>query len=175
MEIPSRIRGFATIFTAAGIAFASATAAAQAYPSNPIEMLISSTFKGDVTEQVARLVADVSQKENLLAQPLQVKLHSGRNGTAGFRYVASRRGDPHTVLTVLTVRFFDFAAQTKGARALDDYTPLALFGSAPQAIVVSAESKFASFKDLLEAARREPGSITCATQQILSAGLELYL
>lgn len=174
MEFPHLARYFAAVLAGAGVSLAGPVASAQAYPSKPVETVIASPA-GGFLKQFADTVADIFQKENLLAQPLQVALHSGRRGAAGFSHVVNQRGDPHTVLVVFTRRFLVNAARTKGGRGLADYTPLALFDSSPQAIIVSAESKIASFKDLLEAARSEPGSISCATVQVLSEGLELYL
>src|SRR6185503_6254498 len=46
-------------------------------------------------------------------------------------------------------------------------TPLAFFVLDPQTVAVPASSKFATFKDLIDAARREPDAIAAA---IASAG-----
>ena len=42
---------------------------------------------------------------------------------------------------------------------LDIFTPLAMFATDPQVVALRAESKFKTFKELIEAARREPETI----------------
>ena len=176
MDFPRFVRYFAAVITGAGVSLTSAVASAQAYPSKPVEIVIASFTEKGPDGQFARAVADILEKEKLLAQPLEVKLHSGRFGAAGLNHVVSRRGDPHTVLTVVTVPFLGNAARTKGGRGLDDYTPLALFALTPQAIIVSAESKHATVKDLLEVARAaDQNSMVCASTSIVTERLAFYL
>jgi tripartite-type tricarboxylate transporter receptor subunit TctC len=59
---------------------------------------------------------------------------------------------------------------------MENYTPLAFFALDPQAMMVAADSRFATFKDLIEAARKEPDTIVCAVTSPGGSGrLALYM
>src|ERR671914_2599713 len=70
---------------------------AQPYPSKPIE-LVSPTGAGGGSDLVARTIAEIIAKEKLLSQPIVVVNKPGGGGAVGQTYVASKRGDPYTIL-----------------------------------------------------------------------------
>lgn len=157
------------------LALAAGAVAAQTYPSKPIEFIVHTT-PGGGTDLFARAVTEMLTQQKLLPQPVNVMNRAGGSGTVAFTYIKSKRGDPHTVLAVATGTFLTAATRTDVELGLDNYTPLAFFANDPQAIMVSADSRFATVKDLIEAGRREPNSIVCS---VASAGgtarLFLYL
>jgi len=164
---------------AAGIAGALAVlvplpAPAQAYPTRPIE-LISHTSAGSGTDVAARALADVVKRENLLPQPFVVVNKVGGSGVLAYTYFKTRRGDPYTMLTV-SPTLLAMAHRPDVNIGLENYTPLALFAIDPQTIMVPANSPFATFRDLIEAARREPNSLVAATTSVQGTGrMVLYL
>lgn len=164
---------------AAGIAgmlatLVSVTLFAQSYPTRPIE-LISHTSAGSGTDVVARALADVFRRENLLPQPFVVVNRVGGAGILAYTYFKTKRGDPYSMLTV-SPTLLAMAHRPDVNIGLENYTPLALFAIDPQTIMVPADSPFATFKDLVEAARRQPDSLVAATTSIQGTGrMVLYL
>jgi putative tricarboxylic transport membrane protein len=160
---------------AATLALAAASAPAQPYPSRPLEFTVH-TAPGGGTDLFARVVTDILQKEKILSQPTLVANRTGGGGAVAFNHIKTRRNDPYTVLTVATGSLLTNASRTELGLGLDNYTPLAFFASDPQAIMVLADSKFATFKDLIETARKQPDTIICAVTSAGGSGrLALYM
>lgn len=148
------------------LASAAPTADAQAFPSRPIEF-VAHTSPGSGTDLFARAVSDIMIKEKIFSQPITVSNRTGGAGVIAFNYMKSKRGDPHVILTIGTGSFLAANTRPELALGLDQFTPLAFFAQDPQAVAVRAESKFKTFKELVEAARKDPNSLTAA---VTSAG-----
>jgi putative tricarboxylic transport membrane protein len=155
-----------TIFLTACTFAAIAHAQAQTFPSRPIEIL-AHTSAGSGTDLFARAVSDILIKEKIFPQPITVSNRTGAAGVVAFNYIKSKRGDPHVVLTVGSGSFLTATSRTELGLGLENFTPLALFAQDPQAVAVRAESKFKTFKELAETARREPNTLVAA---VTSAG-----
>jgi putative tricarboxylic transport membrane protein len=138
--------------------FACGVAAAQSYPVKPIEMVIH-TNPGGGQDVFGRLFADISTKEKLLPQPFTIVNRTGGSGTVASAFIKTKRGDPYYLLSVSTTIVLTAAYRPELGLGLDTYTPLALFGFDLQSITVPADSKFKTFKDLIETAKREPNTI----------------
>lgn len=162
--------GFAGVLAA----LYSLPASTQGYPTRPIE-LISHTSAGSGTDVVARALADVVRRENLLPQPFVVANRVGGQGVIAYTYFKTRRGDPYTMLTVSPTLLI-MAHRPDVNIGLENYHPLALFAIDPQVIMVPTDSPFATFKDLVEAARQKPDSLVAATTSVGGTGrLVVYL
>lgn len=133
-------------------------AAAQAYPSKPVEFVVHSG-PGGGPDVFARAVTAIMDREKMLAQPVIVANRAGGAGNIALNYIKGKRGDPHVILTIATGTVLTAASRPELDLGLNTYTPLALFAIDPQTIAVSADSKFRTFKDLVEAARREPNTL----------------
>ena len=148
-----------------GIALAGAVAvlapppaATQPYPARPIEMVIH-TNPGGGQDSFGRLLAEISAREKLLPQPFAVVNRPGGSGVVATTFFKSKRGDPYYVYSIATSIVLSAAFRPDLGLSLDIYTPLALYGFDLQSVTVPADSKFRSFKELIDAARREPESI----------------
>ena len=146
---------------AAAVACAAAAASAQSYPSRTVEFIVH-TNPGGGTEVFARLVTEIMTRDKLVSQPLIVQSRTGGAGVIAFTYAKGKRGDPHTVLTIATGSFLTAAARTDLDLGLEHFTPLAFFARDPQGIIVNADSKYRTFKDLINDAKGQPDSIVCA-------------
>ena len=146
---------------AAAVACAAAAASAQSYPSRTVEFIVH-TNPGGGTEVFARLVTEIMTRDKLVSQPLIVQSRTGGAGVIAFTYAKGKRGDPHTVLTIATGSFLTAAARTDLDLGLEHFTPLAFFARDPQGIIVNADSKYRTFKDLINGAKGQPDSIVCA-------------
>jgi tripartite-type tricarboxylate transporter receptor subunit TctC len=136
-----------------GIAFA------QDYPNRPVRLIVAFA-PGGATDFTARIIAD--RVQTILGQPIAVENKPGANGAIGAEYVAKSDPDGYTL-------FFT----TVGAVAINPalrpdlpYDPLKDFAAVGKAavnstiLVVNADMKINSARDLAELARRKPGSIT---------------
>jgi len=166
-----RVRGLAAGTLAM---LASAGVCAQAYPSKPIELIVH-TSAGSGGDVISRQMAEVVRRDKLLPQPFVVVNRTGGAGVIGYQFFKSKRGDPHFVLSV-TSTLLAMAYRPDVAISLDNYTPIALFAIDPQTIMVAADSPYQTFKDLVEALKRDPGAFTAATTSTTGTGrLVLHL
>ena len=147
----------------------SSTAFSQAFPSRPIEF-VAHTSAGGGTDLFARSISDMLAKEKIFGQPFIIGNRPGGGGAIAFNYIKSKRGDPHHVLTVATGTFMTAIARPSTELTMDNFTPLCLFAQDPQAIAVRAESKFKTFRDVIEAAKREPGTLNVAVTSSTGTG-----
>ena len=156
------------------LALCAAGALAQSYPARSIELVVH-TSAGSGTDVVARALADIVRRENLLPQPFVVVNRVGGSGILAYTYFKSKRGDPYSMLTV-SPTLLAMAHRPDVNIGLDNYTPLALFAIDPQTIMVPADSPYVTFRDLVEAARKQPDTLVAATTSVQGTGrLVLYL
>ena len=153
---------------AAALACAAA-APAQTYPSKVVEFVVHVT-PGGGTDVFARLVTEIMSRDKLVSQPLVVLNRPGGAGVVAFTYVKGKRGDPHTVLTMATGSFLTAASRPDLELGLEQFTPLAFFARDPQGIIVNTESKYRTFKDLLDDAKARPGELVCAVTSATGTG-----
>ena len=147
-------------------ALASNAGFAQTYPSRPIELVVH-TAPGGGTDLIARIVADIMVKEKIVSQPVNVMNRVGGGGAIAYTYVKSKRGDPHVVVSVATLAMLNQVVRPELGLGLENYTPIAFLAQDPQAVMVAADSPYKTFKDLIEAAKREPNSLVAS---VASAG-----
>ncbi len=144
-----------------GAAAAAAAAVAQPFPSRPIEFVVH-TSAGGGTDIVARVVAEILTREKLINQPINVMNRPGGAGAIAYTYFKGRRGDPHTIMTVASMTLLVQTTRPEMAMGLDHFTPLAFLAQDPQAVMVAADSPYKTFKDLVEAGKREPNSLAAS-------------
>ena len=160
-------------FVAGCAAFASLVApplvSAQAYPSKTVEFIVH-VNPGGGTDVFARLIQEIITREKLVTQPMIVASKTGGAGTVAFNYVKGKKGDPHTILTIATGSFVTAISRTDLDLGLDHFTPLAFFARDPQGVIVPADSKYKTFKDLVDDAKKQPEAIVCAVTSATGTG-----
>ena len=158
-----------TVLAGILIALAPAYAPAQAYPSKPIEFIVH-VNPGGGTDVFARLVMEIITREKLVSQPMVVQSRTGGAGAVAFNYVKSKRGEPHTVLTIATGSFLTATARPDLDLGPEHFTPLAFFARDPQGVMVLTTSPWRTFKELINHAKREPEAIVCAVTSATGTG-----
>ena len=149
-------------------------AKAQSYPTRPIELVVP-TSAGSGGDVIARALAEIVRRDKLLPHPFVVHNRVGGQSIIAYNYFKTKRGDPYVVLAA-TCTILTMAHRPDVNISLDNYTPLALFAIDPQTIMVGADTPYKTLKDLVEAARREPGSIVAAVTSAQGTGrMVLYL
>jgi putative tricarboxylic transport membrane protein len=146
----------------AGLSISAAYAQAPAaYPSKPIELVVH-TAPGGGTDLVARMVGEILTREKLVSQPVNIVNKPGGGGAIAYTYIKSKRGDPHTIMTVASMALLSQVVRPDLKLGLENYTPLAFLAQDPQAVMVSASAPYRNLKDMLDAARREPGGLAAS-------------
>ena len=140
------------------VAVSANLALAQTYPSRTIEW-ISHSSAGSGTDLFNRNVTDMLAKEKIFSVPFINSNRVGGNGVIAYNYLKSKRGDPHVVVAMSVTVILTASLRPEFELGLDTITPLVRFAQDPQVVAVRTESKFKTFKELVEAGAREPGSI----------------
>ena len=170
----SPVRSFLIAVFGVAAVFAGSTQA-QTYPSRTIEW-ISHSSAGSGTDLFNRNVSDLLAKAKIFSVPFIHSNRVGGNGVIAYNYVKSKRGDPYVVIAMSVTVILTASARPELELGLDTITPLSRFAQDPQVVAVRTESKFITFKELAEAAAREPGSIVAGVTGPTGSGrATLYL
>lgn len=134
----------------------------QAYPSKPIRLIVPFPPAGG-TDIYARVVANKLSEANKWVVVIDNK--PGAGGNIGVEAATKSPPDGYTMVVGQTSNLA--IAPTLYPKLpydpLKDLVPVVLLGTGPVAIVVRADSPYKTLKDLLDAARKKPGSVTYAT------------
>jgi tripartite-type tricarboxylate transporter receptor subunit TctC len=149
-----RIATFA--FAAAGF---SGTVSAQDFPNRPVRMIVAFA-PGGTADFTARIIAD--RMQTLLGQPIAVENKPGANGAIGAEYVAKSDPDGYTLFftTVGAVAINPALRSDLPYDPLKDFAPVGKAAVNSTILVINADMKINSARELVELARRKPGSIT---------------
>ena len=145
---------------AAGLAAGSVNAQ-DAYPTaRPITMVVAFP-PGGVADLTARPIA--VPLEGILKQRVVVENKSGAGGGIGNAFVAKARPDGYTLLMALSsVTILPEADRVNGrpmSYELSQLAPIALVSADPTFLVVRSDTPYRSVKDLVAAAKANPGKI----------------
>ena len=136
-------------------AFAAASVAIAAYPDRPITFVVP-WGAGGGTDGTARYFAAMMEKE--LGQPVNVVNRTGGGGVVGHSAIAQAPADGYTV-GMITVEITMMHWQGLTDLSPSSYTPLALVNSDPAGFTVRADSPYKSVKEVLDAAKANPGKM----------------
>src|SRR5215467_4458658 len=129
-------------------------AAAQDYPSKPIEMVVP-FVAGGTTDNIARLVAQ--RFSEAWSQPVIVSNRPGAGSTIGHQVVAKAAPDGHTLL-VTTISFAITAAMQKlPFDPINDFVPISELASLPLVLVVHPSLPATSLAEFVAMAKAKPG------------------
>jgi tripartite-type tricarboxylate transporter receptor subunit TctC len=135
-------------------------AAAPDYPAKPITMVVPFP-PGGVADITARPVAEAMGR--VLKQPVVVENRAGAGGGVGMQYVSRAKPDGYTVLMALSsISIIPVADKVLGRDPmfqLNQLVPIARFTADPTVLAVRADAPYKTVKDLVEAARKSPGTI----------------
>ena len=162
-------RSLATALAGALLAAATAAVPAQSFPSKTVEFVVH-VNPGGGTDVFARLIIEILNREKIISQPMIVSSRTGGAGAVAFNYVKSKRGEPHTVLTIATGSFLTATSRPDLDLGPEHFTPVAFFARDPQGVMVLASTPWRTFKDLINHAKREPEAIVCAVTSATGTG-----
>ena len=154
--------GLAVVLTlaAAAMAVTAQFAAAQeqrAFPTRPIELIIPYApggGSGITGEVIKKIISD----EKLSPQPLTLTFKPGASGQVGWTYLATRKGNAHTIATATASFSYGFVLKQMQVTP-EDFTPIALMLVDTQLMATPPQSGFKTMKDVIEASRKNPNSV----------------
>ncbi len=129
-----------------------------AYPDKPI-VLVAGSGAGSGTDIVCRLIAGIMEKHKLLAQPVVVENKVGGSHAVAMAYVAGKKKDPY-YLVANTTLFLLTPLQGKSPVSYKDFTPISNLWFDEHMLIVNANSKFKTLKDVIETAKAKPETVT---------------
>ena len=149
-----------SVVVAAGLVLSGSAAHSQIYPSQPIRIIVSSS-PGGPNDTVARLASQTLAK---LGQPALVENRAGAGGALAAREVAAAKPDGYTLMVgnTSTMAVIPAMQEKPGYDSLKDFAPVAKFWDSYQLLVVHQSSPWNTAKQLIDAAKADPGKITYA-------------
>ena len=156
--------------TVAAIVLAAVTGAATAqqdFPSKPIQLMVAFPAGGS-TDIAARIVASIAEKA--LGQPIVVVNRGGAGGQIGWTELVRQKPDGYYLgfINLPATNTVILDPERKAIFTEKDFTPIINQVLDPGVIWVRADSPYKTVQDLIDAARKSPGTIRAATTGILS-------
>lgn len=155
---------FARLIKAAVVLLAlSAPAFADDYPSRPVRMIIPFP-PGGSNDVVGRLVAKFLSEK--LGQQVFVDNRGGAGGSIGTEAAAKADPDGYTLLGVSLAHAVNPALYKLNYDPIKSFTPIAIFATGPNVLVVNPELPVKSVQELLALAKQKPGELNYASAGI---------
>ncbi|MBB3610416.1 tripartite tricarboxylate transporter substrate binding protein [Rhizobium sp. BK602] len=121
--------------------------------------IIAPANPGGGWDQTARTIQTVMQKESI-SRSVQVQNVPGAGGTIGLaQFVSQSKGNPNALIVGGYV-MVGAILNNKAPVTLKDVTPVARLTGEYEAIVVPASSPLKTMGDLVEALKKDPGSVS---------------
>ena len=148
--------------------FFASSVGAQTYPSKAVR-LVSPFPPGGGSDAVARVLAQALSEQ--LGQQVVVDPRGGASGMIGTDLVAKAPPDGYTLLlgNLSPQSILPAARKTLPYDALKDFSPISLTAVADYVLAMHPSVPARNLKELLDLAKKEPGSITYASSGNLGA------
>jgi tripartite-type tricarboxylate transporter receptor subunit TctC len=140
------------------LASAAALAGAQDWPSKPVKF-VSPYPPGGSVDPLARLLG--AKLSESLKQQFIVENRTGASGIIGTDYVAKSAPDGYTFVFIFDTHAVHQALNPQlPFDPIKDFAPVMIVGTAPMAISTGSAKPFKSFREVLEAAKAKPDTVT---------------
>ena len=160
------------------VALPSDRAAAQAYPSGPIKMLVGFA-PGGTADIIAREIG--GELERTWKQSVVVENRTGANGAVATTQLARMAPDGYNLMSIVSGHITNpLISPTAVYDPIKDFTPICLVGSSPLLIFAHPGFPANNMTEALALAKAKPGTISFATPDVgsiqqLSMELVAYL
>src|SRR5260221_1911427 len=131
---------------------------AQTYPSRPITMVVPFPA-GSTTDLVGRIAGNELSK--LLGQQIVIDNRGGAGGIVGAELVGRAAPDGYTLLmgTIGTHGIVPSLYKKIPYDPIADFSPIAMFGTAPNVLVVTPALPVNTLRELIAYAKARPGQV----------------
>ncbi len=150
------------MMSAMGVLGAAPAYSAQAYPSQPVKLIVPFP-PGGPTDALARRLADAIGKP--LGQPVIVENKAGAGGNIGSEYVANAAPDGYTILfgtsgpLAINVSLY----KKLGYDPRTSFAPITRIGHLPNILVLNPKVPASDLKELIAYARKNPDALSFAS------------
>lgn len=148
----------------AGLAFGLAGAHAQPtdFPTRPLRLVVPGPPSG-ATDFLSRVLAN--KLYEVLRQSVVVENRAGAAGLVGARFVRDAKPDGYTLLMAIPASHAigPYMRSPMPYDPIRDFTPISLVATSASLLVVSADSPFTNFAQLLAEAKQHPGKLSFGT------------
>jgi tripartite-type tricarboxylate transporter receptor subunit TctC len=145
------------LLAGAGVVLAAPSLAQSRWPERPIELVVGWTAGGG-TDVMARTYARFLEQR--IGGSVVVQNRPGAGSEIGSAAVARARPDGHSLMAVTMPVFVTIPIERNAQYRVDQFAPIALIATDPNAITVHEQSPIRSLADLIERAKREPERLT---------------
>lgn len=153
--------GVVVFATIAALTHGITPAAAQAYPSKPIRMVVPFPAGGGI-DTVARVIAPKLAES--LGQPVIIDNRVGASGTVGTEAVAKAAPDGYTLLATFASHAQNASLYPKlGYDTVKDFAPITLIATVPNILVINPSLPVKTVKELVVLAKKHPDEILYAS------------
>ena len=152
----------ATLLACGTLGLAAPVVAAEAWPAQPLRMLVGFA-PGGANDIVARIIARELQQS--LGQPVVVDNRAGAGGLIASELLAKAPKNGYTLLlgSIGNNTIAPLLATKLSFDPRKDIQPISLVAEAGNVLLVNAREPYKSVKELIEAARKAPGTINYAS------------
>jgi putative tricarboxylic transport membrane protein len=130
------------------------------YPTRPLE-LVAPANPGGGWDALARTMNRTLEIEKLYPQPMSVLNKPGGGGAVGLAYIFQKKGDDYELVVFSPPLIINTLNKTF-TQNYKELTPLAKLITDYQIFIVKADSPYKTFKDLLDALKKNPGAVKFA-------------
>jgi tripartite-type tricarboxylate transporter receptor subunit TctC len=150
------------ISAVAALCVSSVPLAAQEFPNKPIQMYVAFGAGGQ-TDIGARIVASIAEKE--IGQPIVVVNKGGAGGQVGWTELSRQKPDGYSIgfINIPNLTMIIADPERQALFKADSFTPIVNQVLDPGLIWVRADSPYKTLADLMNAAKKSPGTIKAAT------------
>lgn len=157
----------ATFLSVVMMGLASPMAVAEEYPSKAIKFVIPYPA-GGTSDTLGRLVADGMAKQ--LQQPVVVENRPGAATVIGVDHLVKAAADGYTVLLTSPAVAINASMRASLPYKTQDIQHISTVAELPMAIFAHGNGSLSTVSDIVEAARKNPGTITYGTAGTGSTG-----
>jgi len=146
------------LVTCLGMLAISSTTNAEVWPARLVRIVVPYGPGGGVDAFARPIAAALNER---LPQRVVIDNRSGAGGTIGVLNAAQSAADGTTILAGGVHQPMSEALYpTRGYRIDKDFVPIAITASVPNILVVPATSRFTSVKQIIDAAKADPGKLS---------------
>lgn len=127
-------------------------------PTRNIEFVVPYSAGGG-SDLNARALAETLSQNEIIERNIMILNRPGGSGAVGNTYVASRSGNPHTIMTFNSGQMMSTITNSADVK-LANITPLGTLALDTLVFVVKADSPHQTFDDVLKAATAAPQTLT---------------